>query len=83
MKKSTVRLNFEFPREEYPQLKLICAELGVSFREFATDLIFNAIEDYEDKQLAKQAHKRLKEMDPNENISFEEAMNLANWKDSE
>jgi hypothetical protein len=83
MKKSTVRLNFEFPREEYPQLKLICAELGVSFREFATDLFLNAIEEYEDKQLAKLARKRIKEMDPNENISFEEAVKLANWKESD
>ncbi len=83
MKKSTVRLNFEFPREEYPQLKLICAELGVSFREFATDLLLNAIEEYEDKQLAKLARKRIKEMDPNENISFEEAVKLANWKESD
>lgn len=81
MKKSTVRLNFEFPREGYPQIKLMCAELGISFREFATNLMFKAIEDFEDHKLAKQARKRLKEMDASENISFEEAMKLANWKD--
>ena len=28
--KNNVRLNFEFPRSEYPYLKMICAEKGVS-----------------------------------------------------
>ncbi len=79
--KQTVRLNFEFPREEYPYLKMMCAEKGVSFRELATELIFNAIEDYEDRKLGKKARKRLKEMNPKDNVSFNRATKLAGWKD--
>lgn len=79
--KRTVRLNFEFPRKEYPYLKLICAERGITFREFATQLIVNEIEEYEDRKLAKKARKRLKEMDSKDNISFDKATKLAGWKD--
>lgn len=61
--KNTVRLNFEFPRKEYPYLKLLCAKKGVSFKEFTAELLLKAIEEYEDQRLAKKARKRLKEMD--------------------
>ena len=46
--KDTVRLNFEFPMSEYPYLKLMRVEKGISFREFATELLMNTIEEYED-----------------------------------
>lgn len=61
--KETVRLNFEFPREHYPFLKMICAQMGVSMKDFATDLLISAIEEHEDRLLAKKAQKRLDEMD--------------------
>ena len=77
--KNTVRLNFEFPRNEYPYLKLVCAEKGLSLKDFATELLLKAIEEYEDHRLAKKARKRLKEMDEKENISFEKAQKLAGW----
>jgi predicted DNA-binding protein len=79
--KNTVRLNFEFPREEYPYLKMLCAEKGLSLKEFATHLIIKAIEEYEDHRLSRKAHKRLKEMDTKENIPFEKACDLAGWDD--
>ncbi len=79
--KNTVRLNFEFPREEYPYLKMMCAEKGMSFRELATELLFNAIEEYEDRKLSKRARKRLKEMSPKDNISFDKALKESGWKD--
>lgn len=78
--KETVRLNFEFPRSEYPYLKLMCAEKGISFREFATELLMNTIEEYEDKKLAKKARKRLKNMNSDDNIPFEKASKEAGWK---
>jgi predicted DNA-binding protein len=77
--RNTVRLNFEFPREDYPYLKMLCAAKGMSFREFATELLRNAIEEYEDLKLAKKARQRLKEMKPEDNISIDEAMNDAGW----
>ena len=51
--KDTVRLNFEFPMSEYPYLKLMRVEKGISFREFSTELLMNTIEEYEDKKLVK------------------------------
>lgn len=78
--KNTVRLNFEFPRKVYPFLKMLCAEKGISLKEFATDLILKAIEDYEDHMLARKARKRIKEMDSKDNIPFEKACDLAGWE---
>jgi hypothetical protein len=79
--KNTVRLNFEFPKREYPYLKMLCAEKGISFREFATELLLKAIEEYEDHRLGKKARKRLKEMNPKDQIPFDQACDLAGWKD--
>jgi predicted DNA-binding protein len=81
--KETVRLNFEFPREEYPYLKMMCAAKGMTFRQLATNLLFEAIEEYEDKALGKEARKRLKEMDSKNTISFDKATKEAGWKDSD
>lgn len=77
--KSTVRLNFEFPREHYPYLKMMCAQKGVSLKDFASDLLIQKIEEYEDLFLAEKAQKRLDEMDESENIGFDIAARLAGW----
>jgi len=75
--KNTVRLNFEFPKKAYPYLKLLCREQGVSLREFATKTLIEAMEEYEDRILAKKAKKRLKELNSKENMSFDKAIGLA------
>ncbi len=77
--KDTVRLNFEFPKEEYPYLKMLCAQKGVSLREFATELLIEAIEEYEDEMLTKKANARLKEMEQEDNIDWNEACRLSGW----
>jgi len=79
--KNNVRLNFEFPRSEYPYLKMICAEKGVSLREFATGLLIKAIEDYEDTILSERSDKRLKERSPQEDIPFDEFWKQVGPKD--
>jgi hypothetical protein len=81
--KETVRLNFEFPREEYPYLKMLCAQKGVSLKDLATELLIEAIEEYEDEQLALKANKRLEEMKDKESetVTWEEACRLAGWED--
>ncbi len=81
--KNTVRLNFEFPREHYPYLKMVCAKKGLSLKDFATELLVKEIEEYEDILLANQADERLKEIDVSENISIEKAMEEAGWDDVE
>ena len=79
--KETVRINFEFPRNKYPFLKMLCAQKGISLRQLATEALIRAIEEYEDEQLAKKAHARLEEMREDETISWEEACRLAGWDD--
>ncbi|MCH9626931.1 MAG: hypothetical protein S4CHLAM2_05630 [Chlamydiales bacterium] len=81
--KDTVRLNFEFPREEYPYLKMLCAQRGVSFKEFATELLLHALDEYEDEQLAKKANERLKEIKEEEMISWDEMRRAAGWDDDQ
>ncbi len=81
--KNMVRLNFDFPRKEYPYLKMLCADKGLSLKEFATDLLLKAIEEYEDHMLSRKARKRLKEMDEKENISFKKARKLAGWEEDD
>jgi hypothetical protein len=81
--KNTVRINFEFPREHYPYLKLLCAKKGQSLRDFASDLLIREIEEYEDRQLAKKADVRLSEMKDSDLINFDDAAKLAGWNDAE
>ena len=78
--KETVRLNFDFPKEVYPYLKLMCAKKGISFKELATELILAAIDSYEDTELSIIAQQRLEEMDDNENVSFKKAIEQAGWE---
>ncbi len=78
--KKTVRLNFDFPKDVYPYLKLMCAKKGISFKDLATELILAAIDSYEDSELSDIACKRLMEMDEKDNISFEDAIEQAGWK---
>lgn len=79
--KSTVRLNFEFPREHYPYLKMLCAKKGMSLKDYASELLIKSIEEYEDRMLAKKAQKRLENVDENDLIDFDEATRLAGWYD--
>lgn len=40
----TVRLNFDFPRKEHMALKIILASKGVTFTQFATELLMKELE---------------------------------------
>ena len=73
-------LNFDFPKEIYPYLKLMCAKKGISFKDLATELILAAIDGYEDTELSEIAQKRLREMDSENNIPFDKAIEQAGWK---
>ena len=79
--KETVRINFEFPREEYPYLKLACAKLGVSLREFATKQLLEAVEEHEDLMLAQTASERLDALNEDDLIDWDDARRLAGWDD--
>lgn len=77
--KGTIRINFEFPKDEYPYLKMICAEEGISLKEFATKLLLKGIEEYEDRKLSRKARARLKKMKEEDNIPLKKACDLAEW----
>lgn len=81
--KNTVRLNFEFPKEHYPYLKLLCAKKGKSLKDFASDLLIREIEECEDLVLITKAEKRLKDLKKGDLIDFDEAAKLAGWSDDE
>lgn len=77
--KNTVRLNFDFPRKEYPYLKMLCAKKGISLREFATELLIKAIEESEDEMLSQKANDHLENMKSEDLISWDEAIKQAGW----
>lgn len=78
--KNHIRLSFDFPRDMHPYLKLMCVKKGLSFKALMTELLLGALDDYEDMKLGEIAQKRLKEIEPKNNLSFQEAMKMAGWK---
>ena len=60
---------------------MICAEKGVSLKEFTTDLILQAIEDCEDPILSERADKKLNERHPKEDIPSDEFWKLLSQDD--
>lgn len=78
---STHRLNIEFPSDDYTYLKMLCAEKGVSIKDFVVPLILRAMEEEEDALLIRKAKHRLKNMDPSNLIPIEEAFKEAGWHD--
>jgi hypothetical protein len=76
---STHRLNIEFPSDDYTYLKMLCAEKGVSIKDFVVPLILRAMEEEEDLLLSRKAQKRLKNINPDDLIPIEEAFKEAGW----
>lgn len=77
----TVRLNFEFPKEEYPYLKMVSAKRGMSLENFARTVLLKAIEEFEDEMLDERANKRLESIGEEDLISWEEVKRLLDWDD--
>ena len=81
--KETVRLNFEFPRKYYPYLKMVIARKGKSLKDFASEILIEAIEKDEDEKLAARANDRLINMKTEDLIPWDEATHLAGWDDAQ
>lgn len=77
--KNTVRLNFEFPRSEYPYLKMVCAKRGLSLKDFATEILLRAIEEAEDEMLSQKANERLTNMKDEDLITWDETKRKVGW----
>jgi hypothetical protein len=78
---SSHRLNIEFPSDDYTYLKMLCAEKGISIKDFVVPLILRAIEEEEDALLARKAHHRLKNINPSDFIPIEDAFTEAGWNE--
>lgn len=76
---SAHRLNIEFPSDDFTYLKMLCAEKGISIKDFVVPLILRAMEEEEDAFLIRKAQKRLKNMDSTDLIPIEEAFKEAGW----
>ena len=53
------RLTVDMSPDEHMHLKMVCAKLGVSMREFLLHSAFEKIEDIEDEWLADKARETL------------------------
>jgi hypothetical protein len=73
------RLNIEFPSDDYIYLKMLCAEKGISIKDFVVPLILRAMEEEEDAFLFRKAQQRLKNMHPEDLIPIEDAFKEAGW----
>ena len=75
----THRLNVDFPSDDYTYLKMLCAEKGVTIKDFVVPLILKAIEEEEDALLTRKAQQRLKNIDASDLIPIEDAFKEAGW----
>jgi len=69
------RLTVDMPTEEHHYLKMGCAKLGTSMRDFVIKATFEKMEAMEDEWLAERAHKTLEQIEKNEEriISWKKA----------
>jgi len=57
------RLTLDMGAEEHAYLKMACAKLGVSMRQFMLLATFEKMEQIEDEWLAEKAHETLKRIE--------------------
>lgn len=60
------RLTLDMNSDEHSYLKMACAKLGVSMREFMLLATFEKMEQIEDEWLAEKAHQTLKRIQSGE-----------------
>lgn len=60
------RLTLDMHSNEHAYLKMACAKLGVTMRQFMLIATFEKMEKVEDKWLAEKAHETLKRIESGE-----------------
>lgn len=55
---NTQRLSFDFPTDEHKYLKMCCAKLGVSIKEFVTKAIIEKVDSHEDEWMLQQVEMK-------------------------
>ena len=76
--KDDIRLNFDFPRSDYPALKMLLAMKGITLKEFATELFMKAIKEAEGEMVQQITEERLAALPEGELIPWNEAFRLKN-----
>lgn len=61
--KQKARVTVDMSQDEHTCLKMACAKLGVTMREFLIHSAFEKIEDIEDEWLAKKAKETLNNLE--------------------
>lgn len=44
------RVNFDFPKEKYKKVKMMCLDIDISIKELMSTLLEDALEEYENKK---------------------------------
>jgi len=57
------RLTVDMPSKIYVLIKIACAELGISMKQFMVEAALKRVEELEDVYLAKKAHEILKDIE--------------------
>jgi hypothetical protein len=73
------KLSIEFPAEEYIYLKMACAKKEVSLKDFVTQAVIKAVEDYEDELDSLALQEALTEENIKNAIPWEEAKKQLGW----
>jgi hypothetical protein len=60
--KDTARLTVDMTSNEHMYLKMACAKLGITMREFMLLATFEKMEEIEDEWLAEKANETLKRL---------------------
>ena len=61
--KDKARLTVDMSSDEHMYLKMACAKLGISMREFLLIAAFERMEDLEDEWLAERARENLERLE--------------------
>lgn len=78
--KETVRVNFDFPKSKYPYLKFLCAQKGLSIREFMTTMVLREIEEAEELLLGRISDERISSRTDDDLMDWDEATKMAGWE---
>ena len=76
-----LRLTVDMPSKIHVLIKIACAELGISMKQFMMESALKRMEELEDQYLAKKAHKILKDIEEGKEktISWKEMKKRVGW----
>ncbi len=73
------KLSFEFPAEEYAYLKMLCAKKDVTIKHLVSEMIFKALEQYENEMDLAKIQNELTEDNINNAIPWDDVEKMLGW----